>query len=147
MIVADRGMENEGGGSAPADPATQWIGQGPPCPRKEQWLGGCQSCDKKIGRARDWKRSIYPSRTGTISSPLFTPNAPPGRKSFWISAISNASPVYSSSLIVLIAFRSPNRRTSMQIAQKCRSARPHHLKEAEVDFNLPIPWRTFSASC
>src|SRR4249920_3176857 len=102
MMVAVSGMANEGGGRAPADPATQWIGQGPPCSRKEQWLGGCQSCDKKIGRPRDRKRSMYPRRTGTISPPFFTPKAPPGRKSFWTSAISKASPTYSSSLNELI---------------------------------------------
>src|SRR5574342_941325 len=102
MIVAVFGMGNEGGGRAPADPATQWIGQGPPRSWKEQWLGGCQSYDKKIGRPRERKRSTYPRKTGMISSPPFTPRAPPGRKSFWTSAISKASPAYSSSLIVLM---------------------------------------------
>src|SRR5512141_1618539 len=112
MMVAVFGIGKEGGGSAPFDPATQWIGQGPPCSRKEQWLGGCQSRDRKIGRPRDWKRSMYPRRTGTISSPPFMPNAPAGRKSFWTSAISKASPTYSSSLIVLMVFRRsyPQRR-------------------------------------
>src|SRR4030065_1012931 len=105
MMVACSGTGKEGGGSAPSDPATQWMGQGPLCARKEQWLGGCQSCDKKIGRPRNRKRWMYPRRMGTISSPPFTPKVPPGRKSFWTSAISKASPTYSSSLRELMASR------------------------------------------
>src|SRR5215831_10863513 len=50
-MTAERGASKACGGSDPGDPATQWTGHGPPWSRNEQWLGGCQSRERKIGSA------------------------------------------------------------------------------------------------
>ena len=50
MIVAPAGtIISSGWNAAPAPPATQWTGHGPPCVAKEEWSRGCQSRVKKIG--------------------------------------------------------------------------------------------------
>ena len=66
--------------SAPAVPATQCSGQGPPCAAKEQCAGGCQSRDRTVGRPRARHACIVdhvqlvavgaPQATGGVNAPL-----------------------------------------------------------------------------